>query len=166
MPDGTRSGHRPTRLLPRLAFCLLTLTIAAPWTSVPPTASRALAQACVADEEPNDAPETAMAIAGAVCVAGQFAPVDQDLFAWTVAPDEAEGRWTLTLAGLPAQQTRVDIFAATPIDGGGVTLNDTAPLLSFTVEPDAAAPTVRPDLLFSPGTYALSVSKSGGEGPY
>ena len=105
-----------------------------------------------------------MPIAGAACVAGQLQSGDQDIFTWTVGEADSRQAWTLTLQGLPAQQTKVQVYrVASPAGETPVAVSEVLDVL--TVQPDDAAP-ASTTLLFRPGVYVLGVVASGGEGPY
>ena len=60
--------------------------------------------------EPNDAPETALAVEAPGCVSGALESEEDlaDQFLWTVGPEQADQRWTTSLTspeGLPAVLT-------------------------------------------------------------
>ena len=160
-------GQRALPTVAVAAVMLLTLIMVAtprsarlPW-SVP---SVAAAANCLTDREPNDTPETAMPIGGAACVAGQLQSADQDIFTWTVSEADAKQVWTLTLQGLPAQQTKVQVYRITSA-AGETPVKVSEVLDVLTVQPGDAAP-ASTTLLFRPGVYLLGVVASGGEGPY
>src|SRR5262245_30912553 len=76
-----------------------------------------MAQACAAEQEPNDAPEQAQAVAGAVCMAGTLGGSDQDIFLWTVAQTDATKTWSLTVQGVPQTVTSLKVFRVTSAPG-------------------------------------------------
>ena len=154
--------QRAFHLLPLLAGGAIAMFLLAGGMSA--AAARAEV-ACVADAEPNDTPETAMPVAGAVCIAGDLTIAgDQDVFAWTVSATGAAPRWTFELQGIVGQQTRVEILRDA-VPAGATTATAGPTLFTFTAEPGSTAPTIV-DLIVAPGRYFLGVAKSGGGGPY
>lgn len=115
---------------------------------------------CVADTEPNDTPDTAMPLAGAACVGGTMVEGDQDLFLWTLSDEDVSSRWTISLVGIPATETILQIMRVTsPPEETTLQLSDR--FIELTVGPgEHEVPAVQPDTLFLPGRYVIAVARS------
>ena len=147
----------------------LTITVAVVSGAPPAVAQDGTAAAdghpCVAEAEPNDAPDQAGSAAGGACLAGTLPSGDQDLVVWESSPTDSQGAWTVTVEGVPGARTIVELRpvtstpGATPLVVGG-------PLIVITQEPGASEAVIRADLLLAPGRYLVGASAGGQpEGP-
>jgi hypothetical protein len=148
---------RRTTASPRtLARLLLAAILLAPATGgIAPTTSRA--QACGAEMEPNDVAVDIQRQTRLFCVAGALPIDDQDLYLWEL-DDEAAGRVSMSLTGVPATVTTVGVFAVASEPGvepvvAGNRLN------SLTAEPGAAGPVVS-EFVLGPGAYVVGISRT------
>jgi len=124
----------------------------------------AFAQSVFHELEPNDTPETANRIAGAVRVLGSMAPGDQDGFLWTVSDVDAQQRWTFELDGIPGALTVVEVIRLQHADdGAGIAGRKVLFVLGSR---DGSRPAIAEDLVFEPGEYLLGVARGGGNAPY
>lgn len=121
------------------------------------------AQSCTSEREPNDQPAQATALSGAGCIKADLGDSDQDLYVWTVPDSAARQPWTLTLQGMPADQTVLQLLRIT-LGDNGADVADSTKLYEVAVQRGGSA-TVGP-LLLLPGTYYLGVSGAGGTGAY
>jgi Mg-chelatase subunit ChlD len=146
------------RMLAQLGFC------AALIASSVSSLSSASAQPAFHESEPNDVPETANAVSGAVRIVGAMPDGDQDGFLWTVSDVDATMPWSFSFQGVPgtlsvAEVIRLDHAA----DGKTLTGRKTL----FTLgSRDGSRPAVADNLLFEPGAYLLGVARAGSGGPY
>jgi len=120
----------------------------------------ALAQSCVVDIEPNDAPGTAQALVGATCLEGTLTESDQDLAIWEVLPSEAGTRWTFSLSGIPTTLTALKLFEVTSEPGVEPPTVVTTHFLEVEVPPDSTATAVLEDVMLPVGRYLLGISRS------
>ena len=121
-----------------------------------PSASAATAQDCAAEVEPNDAPETALAVEAPGCVSGTLESEEDlaDHFLWTVGPEQAGQRWTTSLTspeGLPA------VLTVTSVAPDPATVTPGTVIASIRAE-EANAPVQTAELLLAPGRYLVSVT--------
>lgn len=127
-------------------------------------AGPAFPQSAFHEVEPNDTPETANRIAGAVRVLGSMAPGDQDGFMWTVSDVDAQQRWTFELDGIPGALTIVEVirldYAADGVSVAG------RKVLFVLGSRDGTRPGVAEDMVFEPGDYLLGVARAGGNAPF
>jgi hypothetical protein len=122
------------------------------------------AQAAFHETEPNDTPETANRIAGAVRVLGNMPTGDQDGFIWTVSDVDAQQRWSLELEGIPGALTVVEVIRLQYAeDGAGVAGRKVLFVLGSR---DGSRPAVADDLVFEPGEYLLGIARAGGSAPF
>lgn len=121
------------------------------------------AQSCTSESEPNDQPAQATALSGAGCIRADLGESDQDLYHWTVPETAARQPWTLTLQGMPAGQTALQLLRITLADND-VDVAESTKLYEVSVLRGSSA-TVGP-LLLLPGAYYLGVSGAGGTGAY
>jgi hypothetical protein len=122
------------------------------------------AQSAFHEVEPNDTPQTANRIAGAVRVLGSMPPGDQDGFLWTVSDVDAQRRWTMELDGIPGALTVVEVIRLEHAeDGVGVAGTRTLFVLGSR---DGSRPAVAEDLVFEPGEYLLGIARAGGNAPF
>ena len=66
------------------------------------------AQSCTPEAEPNNDPASAQALVG--CAAGELAANDQDIYRFSVSPDQAGQTFTLVLDGVPNALTKADLL--------------------------------------------------------
>jgi Mg-chelatase subunit ChlD len=116
------------------------------------------------EEEPNDTPETANRIAGAVRVLGSMAPGDQDGFMWTVSDVDAQQRWTFELDGIPGALTIVEVIRLDYADDGVSVAG--RKVLFVLGSRDGTRPGIAEDMVFEPGDYLLGVARAGGNAPF
>lgn len=121
------------------------------------------AQSCTSESEPNDQPAQATALSGAGCIRADLGESDQDLYRWTVPETAARQPWSVTLQGMPAGQTALQLLRITLADNG-VEVAESTKLYEFSVQRGGSA-TVGP-LLLLPGVYYFGVSGAGGTGAY
>ncbi|NHA14674.1 VWA domain-containing protein [Thioalkalivibrio sp. XN279] len=122
------------------------------------------AQVGIHETEPNDTPETANRIDGAVRVLGSMPAGDQDGFLWTVSDVDARKRWSFELEGIPGALTVLEVIRLQYAeDGSGVA--DREVLLRLGSR-DGSRPAGAEDLLFEPGDYLLGVARAGGNAPF
>ena len=122
------------------------------------------AQSAFHEVEPNDTPQTANRIAGAVRVLGSMPPGDQDGFLWTVSDVDAQRRWTMELDGIPGALTVVEVIRLEYAeDGADVAGSKTLFVLGSR---DGSRPAVAEDLVFEPGEYLLGIARAGGNAPF
>jgi len=127
-------------------------------------AGPASAQSAFHETEPNDTPETANRITGAVRVLGNMPPGDQDGFIWTVSDVDAQQRWSLELEGIPGALTVVEVIRLQYAeDGAGVAGREVLFVLGSR---DGSRPAVVEDLVFEPGEYLLGIARGGGNAPF
>src|SRR5450759_4354529 len=73
-----------------------------------PKAGEIHAQSCANEVEPNNDPAHAQALAG--CVAGTLTENDQDIYRFTVTPDQANQAFVLALKGVPNALTKAELL--------------------------------------------------------
>jgi Mg-chelatase subunit ChlD len=141
-----------------LAIGLLAPSIGGSSLSVP--AAQAGSIACTTETEPNDTPEQAQAIGGAVCVTAALPEGDQDLFAWELSAEQAKAAWSIGLTGVPNTITTVTLL---PIDSapGVVPVVLGSRLIDLSSSPSYAPPPSTQELLLAPGRYLVGVARSG-----
>lgn len=123
------------------------------------------APVCVTDHEPNDRPEDAMPVAGAVCIDGSFGETDQDIFAWTVSAQDARMAWRMSIEGLPEQQTRLQIHRL-DAPGSDVEPAEVGSERFALVTPARTTRAQAPLVLVPEGRWIVGLSVSGGAGGY
>ena len=123
-----------------------------------PTRIRAQQQ-CGTEIEPNDAPETAQSFTGAGCFTGELPDNDQDIWLWTVAPEDALTRWTFELTGVARTITGLKIVQISS-DPGVTPITAGSELIALSTAPDDKHPSTLANVLIAPGTYILGVSRS------
>lgn len=140
-----------------LALALLVSTgtaVAQPDGSPPPAFG-----ACAAELEPNDAPEGAPELAGAVCQVGDLPETDpQDLAVWNVSDADAQQTWTFSVDGVVATVTSLRLL---PIlsEPGVEPLDIGSQVLQVDGTPDERSGSSFPVML-RPGRYLLGISRS------
>ena len=148
----------------RLALLLAAATIVmVSVNGVPPVIAQDVSvteNACIAESEPNDAPDGAGTAAGAVCLAGTLPQGDQDLFVWEVTAADAQAAWMITLEGVPGGRTIVDLRPVTS-EPGVVPPAIGGSLLVMTIEPESDGPVVQDEVLLAPGRYLVGVTAGG-----
>ncbi len=72
------------------------------------TPAVAYAQSCSVEVEPNNDPASAQPLNG--CAAGKLTENDQDLYRFTVSPDQAGQTFNLVLDGVPNALTKADLL--------------------------------------------------------
>jgi hypothetical protein len=129
------------------------------------TLTDSLAQgACLAEQEPNDDPETATGLgfaAGALCLEGALPTGDQDIVAWEVPAAAAATPWSFEVSGIRGTLTSLRLLAIES-EPGVVPVAVGRTVLTLEAPPDALAPVVSDDLLLPPGRYLLAIVRSGG----
>ncbi len=114
---------------------------------------------CAQEAEPNDAPEVAATVRGALCISGTLPDTDQDLLIWDVTAAEAAIPWTVQIDGVLGTITSVKVVQITtdpgvsPIETGTEILHVDAPVAQF-------GPVAQTDLLFPEGRYIVGVVRS------
>jgi hypothetical protein len=114
----------------------------------------------VVESEPNNLPQEAMLVSGAVTLAGTMAGDDQDAFLWTVSDDDARKRWTFELQGIPGRLTILEIVRLDYTDDGAGVVH-IEKLMKMGTR-DGLKPSVHEDLMFEPGEYLLGMAAAGG----
>ncbi|MEZ4596862.1 MAG: hypothetical protein R3C32_08470 [Chloroflexota bacterium] len=125
------------------------------------------AASCLAETEPDDQPDTAVALAGSGCLEGSLPDGDaQDTWVWTVDDDAARQAWTITLAGVPGTATEVELVPITSPPGATPIVWTGQALATVTVQPGQASASVT-DQLIPAGRYVLGVGRTSpiGSGP-
>lgn len=118
------------------------------------------ATSCVVAKEPNDQVADAVDLgSGAVCATAANATGGQDVYRWTVAPDDAASTWTISTTDIAGQASQLEVYAAQLDASGAVTA--ATKLVSV---PGGTGAGLR-DLIWQPGTYYVGVASSG-PGPY
>ncbi|MEP7239583.1 MAG: VWA domain-containing protein [Devosia sp.] len=122
-------------------------------------ATRAAADDCLPEQEPNDTPELATPVTGAFCTTGIVSSGDQEILTWTLDAEAAKHRFTLHLDGIKGQQSRLQIYhldepgdAENPAVVGPELINLATPLDDAGVE--------RTDVFLAPGTFLIGLSSS------
>ncbi|MGN6483848.1 MAG: hypothetical protein ACTHMX_05540, partial [Thermomicrobiales bacterium] len=155
--------------LPRLAVVLVALMGIAAWCAVvdgPVTAAAAQgtpsADACTVAQEPNDQVADATDLGtGAVCATAANATGGQDVYRWTVGPDDSASTWSITTTDIAGQASQIEVFSVAQDDAGTVT--EATKLVS--VPGGTGAGAGLRDIIWQPGTYYVGVASSG-PGPY
>ena len=143
--------------VPSLLAALLLLASALAG-AVAPAAAQTAPAACTAEAEPNDTPETGLAIVPG-CFTGTLPDNDQDLYTWDVTPELAAQRWTISLDGVPGTVTGLQMLAITS-DPGVTPITAGPKLLELDAPVDATAPSVDSNVFIPAGRYIVGVSRS------
>lgn len=116
------------------------------------------AQSCRAEQEPNDDPLVATALEGG-CLTGRLGDQEdaQDLWLWTVGPEQP--RWRLTLDGVDGALTNLEVLRVT-VEDERVTRSERLFQLGTREGPATA------ELLLLPGNYFLGLATAGAAGRY
>ncbi|MGN6486340.1 MAG: hypothetical protein ACTHLT_00790, partial [Devosia sp.] len=120
---------------------------------------------CLAEVEPNNEAGSAQAVSEAFCLEGQLEVGETDNFAWTFASAPVESGWSVSLRGVPGDETRLQIY---PVDSGkaaGAT-GDAGPPIYSLATPAGSSQVTSGDLLLAPGSYLLALSARSGAGGY
>lgn len=121
--------------------------------------------ACLTEFEPNNEISSAQPVADVFCLEGRFEAGETDLFAWSFAAAAIESGWSVSLRGVPGDETRLQIHRidqpATP-DAAAVV---GPPIFALTT-PAGSSEASYGDLLLAPGNYALAVAARSGTGDY
>ena len=136
------------------------------------------AQACTIEIEPNNEPHLSTPVGlrgpesavpprdrmGSLCVTGELAANDQDMFVWRVDEEMAKHRWRIEFSGIGGDNlTRLDVVQLTFLDDGvGVTSRSDI----LTLQSTTTLPVHSREFMLAPGNYYLGFSKSGGSGVY
>jgi hypothetical protein len=128
------------------------------------TTHQVAAQDCTKEIEPNEMPDTALAIAGAVCHSGTLDADDLlDHYLWTVSPEDARQRWEVAVSsveGVPATVTVTSVTsdAAAPTIALGQAVSEARPA------EDMALRGASTQVLLPAGRYLVSVTPSAPPG--
>ena len=156
---GGTGGHPTTR---RLASAALACVLVSGWdagTQRPRTSPDA---DCVAAAEPNDDVDHAQVLpATETCVIATHENGAQDMFMWTVTPEAAGQRWTMTTTGIPGQAETLQVHRLHVDEAGVLTGSDN--LASIGTGPGAGA--TLENLMFPAGEYLVGIGFTGA-GPY
>ncbi len=140
--------------------------------------SFAVAQECTWEVEPNDKPHEATIITGAgpdsalltsskqpytVCLAGEMAGGDQDIFLWEVAEEHAGRRWAIDLFGTDGILIKLNLLQLTFAENE---LDVTSRTDLLTLETMSSGKISTPEFVLEPGHYFIGLSKAGGDGEY
>ena len=158
-PEPAAPGGRHLRLIRGLGLWLglaVALTMAAgPWSSAQST----LAQDCLVEVEPNDAPEAAPGFVGPGCMTGMLTEEDPaDHLTWTIGPEQAGQRWDLAL-GSEGGAPGILVVSRVVSDPAAATLALETAVVELRTE--AAQQAARADLWLRPGRYLLTVGPGG-----
>jgi hypothetical protein len=116
------------------------------------------------EEEPNDTPQTANRVSGAVRVIASMPSGDQDAYLWQVSDVDALKRWTLRLDGIAGALTIVEVMR---LEYGEDGVTPTGRQKLFTLgSRDGSRPAVAEDLMLEPGEYLLGAARAGGKAPF
>lgn len=118
----------------------------------------------IPEDEPNDTPQTANRIGGAVRVIASMPPGDQDGYLWQVSDVDALRRWTLRLDGIAGALTIVEVMRL-EYGEDGVTPSGRRTLFKLGSR-DGSRPGIAEDLMFEPGEYLLGAARGGGSAPF
>ncbi|WP_325736293.1 hypothetical protein, partial [Geminicoccus sp.] len=115
---------------------------------------------CSGEIEPNDLPEQAQPLDGAICVMGSGAS-GSDQFHWRAGDSAGAAFWQLRVQGMPGQSTRL---AVSRVRGAGPEMQADylGTLDASGQEPDLTLP----PLLLQDDTLALEIGTGGGLGLY
>ncbi|HWK81436.1 MAG TPA: hypothetical protein VNP95_11735, partial [Thermomicrobiales bacterium] len=120
------------------------------------------ATSCVVAKEPNDQVADAVDLgSGAVCATAANATGGQDVYRWTVAPDDAASTWSISTTDIAGQASQLEVYAV-QLDASGAV---TAATKLVSVPGGTGAGAGLRDLIWQPGTYYVGVASSG-PGPY
>ncbi len=125
--------------------------------------------ACIKEVRPNDTVDHAMPLSDAFCVTGEIGAGDQHIFVWTVMGDAAKAPWSIVLAGLLGQQTRLQIhklIEKAHAPGVASEPPEVGPQLFSLVADPPASQAAAPELFLTEGKYLIGLSASGGKGDY
>ena len=117
------------------------------------------ADACVVEQEPNDAPEQAQTLTGATCVSGTLPDGDQDIFLWELSPTDALQRWTLSLTGVPGTTTGLKILPITS-DPGVTPITVGSSILELDSPVGTSGPVTHSDVFIPAGRYVVGVIRT------
>jgi hypothetical protein len=143
------------RVLAPLGFCAALIASSLSYVA---------AQPAFHESEPNDTPEAANAVAGAVRIVGAMPDGDQDGFLWTVSDVDATMPWTFGLQGVPGVLSVIEVIRL-EYAADGTTLTGRKTLFRLGSR-DGSRQAVAENLLFEPGDYLLGLARGGSAGPY
>lgn len=126
---------------------------------VPGTQATSAQTACLADREPNDAPEQSAAAVAPLCIEGTLPADDQDLVLWDVSEADALQPWTFRVDGPPRTLTGLRIIPIVS-EPGESPVRVGSPLLEVDHGPSDIGPTIAADVLMPPGRFVIGVTRS------
>jgi hypothetical protein len=118
---------------------------------------------CIEAEEPNDQFAEAIDLgSGEACATASDVPGGQDLYRWTVGPDDATTRWTISVTAIEGQLSKIEPYRVVLDDAGVIT--EATKLIS--VGGDMNLPSVLTDAIFPVDTIIVIGVATSGAGSY
>ncbi len=150
--------RRTQHLLITAIAAVATLLPVSGWA--PPATAAETAAECAAESEPNDRAEEAPETSGPICFTGSLVEKpDQDLWFWTVQPEDGLSTWTFTVAGVPGATTSVHVIRITT-PAGVFPVTTAGDATRADSDPDSDVPGVLSEVQLPPGRYLLGVSRA------